>query len=208
MCSGETDWLIWVVRALTALLRVRGVTDRFDACQLKKVSSMEANMRQATGQARQAGKRNVIVAGLGAAFVGSLLTFTIALGKPQPAAVPVAQPSAPGKTCQKVPLVWLVSSTAPGGGTVRLREGSYVSPPVKLTTRPQAVIFPGMRGDVAFEEPIVVQGDAQSIVMENLTHNFRRLYQLNNGTVTITTTWVPLTTCQIGTATIPVADQQ
>jgi hypothetical protein len=43
--------------------------------------------------------------------------------------------------------------------------------------------------------------------MENLTHNFRRVYQLN-GSISIDTTWVPMTTCQIGTATIPVADPQ
>jgi hypothetical protein len=166
---------------------------------------MEANMQQAMGQAQQARKRNTLVAGLGAAFVASLLTFTMTPSNPPPAAMPVTK-AAPEKTCQKVPLVWLVSSTAQDGGTVRLREGSYLSPPVKLTTQPQAVVFPGMRGEVAFKEPIVVEGDVQSIVMENLTHDFRRVYQLNNGTATITTTWVPMTTCQIGTATIPVAD--
>jgi hypothetical protein len=168
---------------------------------------MEANMQQATGQAHEARKRNILVAGLGAAFVASLLTFTMTPSSLPPAAMPVAQAQAPEKSCQKVPLVWLVSSTVPDGGTVRLREGSYVSPPIKLTTQPQAVIFPGMRRDVAFKEPIIVSGNAQSFVMENLTHNFRRVYQLN-GSTSIDTTWVPMTTCQIGTATIPVADPQ
>lgn len=165
-------------------------------------------MQQATGQAQGARKRNILVAGLGAAFVASLLTFTMAQSKAPPAPTPVAQAAAPEKSCQKVPLVWLVSSTVPDGGTVRLREGDYVSPPIKLTTQPQAVVFPGMRRDVAFKEPIVVNGDAQDIVMENLTHNFRRVYQLNSGTLTVPTTWVPLTTCQIGTVTIPVSDPQ
>jgi hypothetical protein len=168
-------------------------------------------MREATGQAQRARRRNVLVAGLGAAFVASLLTFTMAPSNPPPAAMPAPQAQAaagpPAQSCQKVPLVWLVSSTLPDGGTVRLREGNYVSPPVRLTRQPQAVVFPRMRGEVAFEEPIIVEGDAPNIVMENLTHNFRRVYQLN-GTRTVMTTWVPLTTCQIGTVTIPVADPQ
>jgi hypothetical protein len=185
---------------------------------------MEADMQQATGQAQQTRKRSVLVAGLGAAFVATLLTVAMAPSNPPPAAMPVAQAAAPTaapatapvtqaapapeNSCQKVPLVWLVSSAGPNGGTVRLHEGSYVSPPFKLTSQPQAVVFPGLRRDVAFEEPIYVEGDAASIVMENLTHNFRATYPMNNGWATVTTTWVPMTTCQIGTATIPVADPQ
>jgi hypothetical protein len=166
-------------------------------------------MREATGQARGARKRNFLVAGMGAAFVASLLTFTMTPSNPPQAAMPAPQAAAapPPKSCQKVPLVWLVSSTIPDGGTVRLREGNYVSPPIKLTNQPQAVVFPRMRGDVNFQEPIIVEGDAPNIIVETVTHNFRKVYQLN-GTRTIMMTWFPLTTCQVGTLTIPAADPQ
>jgi hypothetical protein len=172
--------------------------------------STEAKVQQAAGQAQGARKRTILVAGLAAAFVASLLTFTMAPSNPPPAAaMPAAQAAAAPQTksCQKVPLVWLVSSTIPDGGTVRLREGNYVSPPIKLTSQPQAVVFPRMRGDVNFVEPIIVEGDAPNIIVETVTHNFRKVYQLN-GTRTIMMTWFPLTTCQVGTLTIPVADPQ
>src|SRR5215475_10366729 len=144
-------------------------------------SSTEANVQRAADQAQGARKRTILVAGLGAAFLASLLTFTMAPGNPPPAAMPAAQAAAvpQTKSCQKVPLVWLVSSTIPDGGTVRLREGNYVSPPVKLTSQPQAVVFPRMRGDVNFVEPIIVEGDAPNIIVETVTHNFRKVYQLN-----------------------------
>jgi len=170
---------------------------------------MSANMRRAAGPAQLARKRNVIVAGLGAAFVASLLT--IHNGAEQTSAGGHAG-SAGGRGREKLPegfagLAGLIPCAGRRYGTAPGR-GGYVSPPVKLTTQPQAVVLPKMRGDVAFEEPIVVQGDAQAVVMENLTHNFRRVYQLNDGTATIMTTWVPLTTCQIGIAMIPAAEPQ
>src|SRR6516225_1227991 len=160
-------------------------------------------MRQ-SDQAQQSGTRSALVAGLGAAFVASILMVTMSPRKPQPAPAPVAQAQtqAPEKSCQKVPLVWFVSSTVPDGGTVRLREGNYVTPAIKLTTQPQAVVFPGMRGEATFKEPIIVNGDASNLVVENITRNFRHVYQLN-GTTTIDATWVPLTTCQVGTVAIP-----
>jgi hypothetical protein len=47
------------------------------------------------------------------------------------------------KNC-KVPLAWVTLTQRPGGhgGMVRIRSGSYTSPPIKLTPAPQRVAVP------------------------------------------------------------------
>lgn len=47
------------------------------------------------------------------------------------------------KNC-KVPLAWVTLTQRPGGngGMVRVRSGSYLSPPIKLTPAPQRVAVP------------------------------------------------------------------
>jgi hypothetical protein len=47
------------------------------------------------------------------------------------------------KNC-KVPLAWVTLTQRPSGhgGMVRVRSGSYLSPPIKLTTTPQRVAIP------------------------------------------------------------------
>jgi hypothetical protein len=47
------------------------------------------------------------------------------------------------KNC-KAPLAWVTLTQRPGGngGMVRIRSGSYVSPPIKLTPTPQRVAVP------------------------------------------------------------------
>ena len=36
----------------------------------------------------------------------------------------------------------ILLATTSGSGTVRLREGNYLSPPITLSAKPQSVVFP------------------------------------------------------------------
>ena len=96
--------------------------------------------------------------------------------------------------CQMVPRKLLVSTTT-GGGTVRLRAGSYLSPPISLSTRPQAVVFPQARPSLnPVEEVIVVEGNANDVVITSEVTNLRMVFDVT-GTSAFNLTWKPMKTC-------------
>jgi hypothetical protein len=142
-------------------------------------------MQQTNPRADQRGKKSVLVAGLGAAFVSAGITFAIMSGSSTPspsttplqaaAAVqatapvqtpPVAQAAPPqAKSCQVEPR-WEIASVENGGsGVVRFRAGDYVSPWVTLTNEPQWVVFPTPRPGVPENEDIVIEGQATNVVL-------------------------------------------
>jgi hypothetical protein len=146
------------------------------------------------GQAQRSGKNSVLVAGLGAALVASALTLAIMPGRPASA----VSAAATTNQCQSLPRSMLVMTNT-GGGTVRFREGGYLSPPIVLTTQPQTVVFPLPRPQTtAVDEIITIEGDATDLIIASPVTNARTTYPQLTGTFSIKKNWVPLTSC--GTA--------
>jgi hypothetical protein len=145
------------------------------------------------GRGQQQRKFSPVVAGLGAAVVASAVTLVLMMNKPAPVAVP-DQATTSTNQCQMFQRELLVSTTT-GSGTVRLRAGSYLSPPIALSTRPQAVVFPQPRPSVnPVEEVIVVEGNANDVVITSEITNLRMVFDVT-GTSAFNLTWKPMTTC-------------
>ncbi len=154
-------------------------------------------MQQAApvGQAQRSRKNSVLVAGLGAAFVASAVTCVMMMSNPSPSAVPDQAAATAVPQCQLVMRQFLVSTTT-GSGTVRLREGSYLSPPITLSARPQAVVFPVARPETTpAAEVITVEGNATDVVMTSPVTAWRKVFDNVNGVVAFQANWMPLKGC-------------
>jgi hypothetical protein len=146
------------------------------------------------GQAQQPPKRSALVAGLGAAFVASGISFAIMMNSASPVAAPATAATASSQ-CQMVQRQFLVSTTA-GSGTVRLREGSYLSPPITLSARPQPVVFPLLRPqDAPVTEVITIEGNATDVVLTSPVTAFRRVFDNVTGVSAFQANWMPMKTC-------------
>ena len=153
-------------------------------------------MQQAAslGQTQQPRKISAVVAGLGAAFVASAITVTMMMSSPSPVAAPT-QAATAAPQCQMVLRQFLVSTNA-GGGTVRLREGSYLSPPITLSAQPQVVTFPLPRPEaIPAAEVITVEGNATDVVLTSPLTAFRRVFQSVNGVAAFEANWKPFKSC-------------
>jgi hypothetical protein len=144
----------------------------------------------------QARKKATVFAGLGAAVVASIMTVAMLSGH---AAAPVPAPAqaapAPKNQCPSLPLMIMVS-TEIGGGTVRFREGDYVSPSITLSRTPQNVYFPRPRPEVGqMREPITIEGDATNLVMVSPVTHARHVYPKISGSLTYTATWFAFKVC-------------
>jgi hypothetical protein len=143
------------------------------------------------GQAQRAGRSSVLVAGLGAALVASALTFAMAPGKP----AAVSAQAASTNQCQSLPRSMLVMTNT-GGGTVRFREGNYLSPPIVLSRQPQTVVFPLPRpADAPIDEIITIEGDATDLIIASPVTNARTTYPQLTGTFSMKKNWVPMNSC-------------
>lgn len=139
-------------------------------------------------------KASTAVAGLGAALVACAITMTMLTSNPSPAAM-TAPSAQPATACQNLPLMILVSTTT-GGGTVRFREGSYLSPPITLNTVPQTVVFPRPRPTTAaIEEVITIEGQATDVVTTSPVTQYRMVYPRVSGVLAINAKWRPLAPC-------------
>ena len=145
------------------------------------------------GQFQQQTRRSPVVAGVGAALVASTLTLVLMMASPAPVALP-DQAATSTAQCQMVPRKLLVSTTV-GSGTVRLRAGSYLSPPIVLNTRPQSVVFPLPRHDVtAVEEVIAIEGHASNVVISSELTDFRKVFDVA-GASAFAVKWLPMKKC-------------
>jgi hypothetical protein len=144
-----------------------------------------------TGQSRQ---RSVAVVGVGAAFIASAVTLTIMMsGGSSPVAVSDGASTSTNQ-CQMLQRKLLVASTA-GGGTVRLREGSYLSPPIALGAQPQAVVFPLPRPEtIPVEEVLTIEGNANDVVVTSDVTAFRMVFNVV-GVSAFNVTWKPMKNC-------------
>ena len=97
-------------------------------------------MHQSDSLVKAKGNKPVF-AGLGAAVVASMMTIAMLAGHAASPAAPARATAAPKNECTSLPLMIMVS-TETGGGTIRFREGDYLSPPITLSRTPQNVYFP------------------------------------------------------------------
>jgi hypothetical protein len=151
---------------------------------------------QETASEGQAQPRKIapVVAGLGAALVASAITIVLMMNNPSPVAVSDKTATA-ATQCQMVARKLLVSTTT-GSGTVRLRAGSYLSPPIALSSRPQSVVFPLPRPETTpVEEVITIEGNANDVVITSEVTTLRRVFDHVTGLLAFNVTWAPLKTC-------------
>jgi hypothetical protein len=147
------------------------------------------------GNAQPGKKRSALVAGAGAAIVASaiVLIMTMSGQSPTPATDIAASENAP--QCKNV-LRQLVVSTNGGSGTVRLREGSYLSAPITLGTTPQTVTFPIPRSEtVSPSEVIVIEGDATNVVLTSPVTSWHKEFDSVHGASAFETRWSPSKKC-------------
>jgi hypothetical protein len=150
-------------------------------------------MQEGTSQGRQR-KISPLVAGLGAAFVGVGVTLAVIMSSPSPVAVS-DQAASGSKECQMIQRKLLVSTTT-GRGTVRLREGSYLSPPIALTGNPQGVVFPLPRPETTpLEEVITIEGNANDVVITSEVSPYRQVFATVTGVLAFNVIWKPMKGC-------------
>jgi hypothetical protein len=146
------------------------------------------------GQAEQAPKRSVLVAGVGAAVLACAITAVVMMSSTSPVAV--KDQAADGtKQCKVLPREILLATTV-GSGTIRLREGSYLSPPITLTTKPQSVVFPLLRPETTpVEEVITIEGNATDVVMTSPVTPWRKVFESVTGVSAFNVAWKPIKNC-------------
>jgi hypothetical protein len=146
------------------------------------------------GQAEQARKRSGVVAGIGAAVLASAITIVFMMSSPSPVAVN-DQAATDTTQCRMLPREILLATTA-GSGTVRLREGSYLSPPITLSAKPQSVVFPLLRPEInPVEEVITVEGNATDVVITSPVTPWRKVFESVTGVSAFSIAWKPMKTC-------------
>lgn len=143
----------------------------------------------------QSRRKSALVAGLGAAFMASIVTGTILMSNPSPAAMP-AQTSSPGQ-CHSLPRTMLVS-TNNGSGVLRFREGNYLSPPITLTSKPQEVTFPLPRPEFgSIDEMITIEGNATNLVVASPLTGGASTYPMVIGAMTLKKNWIAADSCGV-----------
>jgi hypothetical protein len=152
-------------------------------------------MPEGTSQGRaQPRKISPVVAGLGAAFVGVGVTLVLMMSGPSPVAVS-DQAASGTQQCLMIQRKLLVSTTM-GSGTVRLREGSYLSPPIALTNKPQGVVFPLPRPETTpLEEVITIEGNANDVVITSEVSPYREVFATVTGVLAFKVIWKPMKGC-------------
>jgi len=142
----------------------------------------------------EARKNATVIAGLGAAVIASVMTIAMWAGHATPDPAPQAA-AAPKNECMSLPLMVMVS-TETGGGTVRFREGDYVSPPITLNRTPQNVYFPRQRPEVGqLQETITIEGEATNLVMVSPVTHARHVYPKISGSLSFIGTWYAFKVC-------------
>jgi hypothetical protein len=145
------------------------------------------------GRFQQPSRRSSVVVGFGAALVASALTVALMMQGPGGVAAPERTATA-STQCQNIPRKLLVSTDV-GSGTIRLRAGSYLSPPIALRNTPQEVVFPQPRPAAGFvEEVITIQGNASNVVISSGLTEFRKVLDVT-GVAAFNVSWVPMKTC-------------
>jgi hypothetical protein len=123
---------------------------------------------QAQVQAQPSSKRPAIVAGIGAALIATVISVVVSMsGGASQVAPSSGAPTASAPQCSMIQRKLYVSS-ATGSGTVRLREGNYVSQPIVLSAQRQQVVFPQLRPDqIAVQDVITIEGNSDGVLISS-----------------------------------------
>jgi hypothetical protein len=150
-----------------------------------------ASQGQAQQQARR--KNSTLIAGLGAAVVACAITVVLLMSNNAP--TPAVKDQEANASCKILNRKMLLS-TMTGSGTIRLREGSYLSAPIVLTAQPQAVVFPLPRPDaIPAEEVIIIEGNAKDLVITSDVTPLRRVFDNVSGVLAFNVIWAPRKNC-------------
>jgi hypothetical protein len=145
------------------------------------------------GRAQQ-NRISPVGAGLGAAFVAGAVTLAIMMSSPSTFAAS-DQSATSSNQCQIIHRKLLVSTTT-GSGTVRLRAGSYLSPPIALGARPQGVVFPLPRPEtIPVAEVIAIEGNASDVVITSEVSEYRSVIPNVTGVSAFAVNWKPMKGC-------------
>jgi hypothetical protein len=153
-------------------------------------------MQQAAsqGQTQPSRSRSVIVAGLGAALVASAITVVMLMGTGSSPVAVADGASTDANQCQMIQRKILVSTTS-SGGTVRIREGNYLSPPIRLGAQPTAVVFPLPRPETTpVEEVLTIEGNASDVVITSDVTPLREVFNVT-GVTAFNVLWKPMKNC-------------
>jgi hypothetical protein len=83
-----------------------------------------------------------------------------------------------------------------GNGTIRVRAGENVSPPIELEAYPKEVVFPVSRPQSGpVEETVVVEGTARTVIMTSDLPGFRKTFNRLRGSSSFQAHWQPLRNC-------------
>jgi hypothetical protein len=144
-------------------------------------------------QSQTTRKLSPVVAGIGAAAIAAAITLTMTMSGPAPIATS-DQAATSTNQCQVTQRKLYVSTTI-GSGTVRLREGSYLSPPIKLSTTPVPVVFAQQRPDkMQVESVVTMEGNASDVVITSDYNKVPRVFNVS-GLLAFPVTWVPVKNC-------------
>jgi hypothetical protein len=89
-----------------------------------------------------------------------------------------------------------VTFTETGGGTVRFREGDWVSQPITLTQEWQTVEFPGVRSQTEVLRQVgTIEGDATNIVTVGALSGHRFVFPEVHGVKPAYFNWRPYQAC-------------
>ena len=157
--------------------------------------SQGQNQSQSRGQVQSSGKRPAVVAGLGAALVAVVITVVLSMsGGSSPVATSDGASATQANQCSLIQRKLYVSTTA-GSGTVRLRDGNYVSPPITLGAQRQAVVFPQPRpGENPLDDVITIEGNSSDVVITSDFNPNPRVFNVT-GLTAFAVTWKPMKGC-------------
>jgi hypothetical protein len=147
------------------------------------------------GQVQSSSKRPAIIAGLGAALVATIVTVLLTLsGGSAPVATSAGVSAAETNQCSLIQRKLYVSTNT-GSGTVRLRDGNYVSPPITLSAQRQPVVFPLPRpGENPLDDVITIEGSSSEVVITSDFNPNPRVFNVP-GLTAFAVTWKPMKGC-------------
>jgi hypothetical protein len=157
--------------------------------------AMSPGQNQSQGQVQSSGKRPAIIAGLGAAVVAAVITLVLSTsGGSSPVATSEGASATQSNQCSLIQRKLYVSTTT-GGGTVRLRDGNYVSPPITLSAQRQPVVFPLPRpGENPLDDVITIEGNSSDVVITSDFNPNPRVFNVV-GLSAFAVTWKPMKGC-------------
>lgn len=136
------------------------------------------------------------IIGLSAAVAAFAVTLAIVMTPSSETTPQQAAVTPETSKCYVVQRKLLVASTAENGGTVRFRSGTWVSPPMVLSTQPQPIVFPLPRPqDQPVVEHITIEGNATGMILTSDVTEFRRVYDAVMGAMPLQVNWMPIKTC-------------